>query len=498
MSELVWKPQKAFSDHFVTTSEELIANRSVFAPDILYHVDYGGRGSAKTYTWADAIVVEAALRKVRILVTREFQNSIEESIMDEIASAIENRGLQDFFDIKKTWIDGMNGSKFIFKGIKNNINNLKSISNVDIVLCEEAENVQKNSWDKLLPSIRPKSGKDPIFIIIFNPDNELDNTYQRWVSTPPSRCISKLINWRDNKYFPEFLNEQRLHCKKTMPVKEYENIWEGKPKGTGDDAIIDLEWVKAARFASRHQEWVNVGEIVVGYDPAGQGRDKNAVACRNGNVIDEVEQWLRSPDLRVASKRAFSMVIRRDAVEMEFDSCGGYGDGVEVFVKDAKIECINEFEAEGNTHKARMLEELNVVGFDAGAPVYNPDQKIKGTNKTAGETYSNRKAQVHGIVAQQFYNTFRFMVLGERDIEFGDMISLDIEDDTEFNDLARELSTPIWVKSLVNSKKKVEGKDAMYKRTGLPSPNGSDSIIMCSNPDKGTSLSDLLKLSMGG
>lgn len=497
MSRLVWKPQSAFAPHFNTSVEDIIKHRSVFTPGIIYHVDYGGRGSGKTHTWADAIVVEASLRPVRILVTREFQVSIEESIMDEIVSAIYARGLESFFDCKKSWIDGRNGSKFIFKGIKNNIKNLKSISNVDIVLCEEAEDVQKDSWDKLLPSIRPKSGKDPIFIIIFNPSNELDNTYQRWVVSPPDQCISRLINWRDNKYFPEFLNKQRLHCKNTMPLKDYEHIWEGKPLGSGDDSIIDLEWVKAARFASNHPEWENTERVRVGYDPAGQGRDSNACVAIPGNRLTNIDEWVKSPDLKEASKRAFSMAVEVGANDFLFDECGGLGDGVEVFVKDAKTECINALGEKDYEAKAK-LKALTVNGFNAGAQVHNPDQLIDGTSKKSGDMYANLKSQTHAIVAQKLYNTFRFVVLNERGIDFDDMLSIDIEDNDTFNKLARELSTPIWVKSLTNSKKKVEDKKAMEKRTGLPSPNIADAVIMCYDPSIDDGLGDLLRMAMGG
>lgn len=186
MSELVFKPQKAFARHFITDPKEIIRTRSIFPEDIRYHIDYGGRGSAKTWTWADAVVVEAALRPVRVLVTREFQNSIDESIKGEIEAAIEKRGWESFFDCQRDTTIGLNGSRFIYKGLKNNVQNIKSISDVDIVLCEESENISCASWEKLLPSIRPKGDRPPVFIVIFNPANELDDTYQRWiVNTPP-------------------------------------------------------------------------------------------------------------------------------------------------------------------------------------------------------------------------------------------------------------------------------------------------------------------------
>lgn len=485
MAALVWKPQKCFKDHFKTDMREIIRTHSIFAAGVQYHIDYGGRGSGKTWTWADAVVVEATLRKVRILVTREFQNSIEESVKDEIETAITNRGLDWFFDCKKTDITAKNGSKFIFKGIRNNIKSLKSISNVDIVLCEESENILKESWDKLLPSIRPKSGLDPIFIIIFNPDNELDDTYQRWIVNTPPGSVCRLINWSDNKYFPDHLNKQRLHAKATMPPKEYAHIWEGVPKGSGDDVIIQLDWIKAARFASRKEGFKQVGINVAAYDPAGQGRDFNAAMGRQGNIVNAYDEWLRSDDLRMATQRAMQLGESIDADMFRYDECGGFGDGVSVFVEDMGKEDPNSPGFTGMTDKdGHPIATINideVIPFNAGDTVIDPDEIINGTNKTNEETYTNSKAQAHGITAQLLYNTFRFVALNE-DVAPEDMISIDIEDDTVFNKLARELSTPIWVKSQTNSRKKVESKKDMEKRTGLASPNLADAFHMLFAP----------------
>lgn len=483
MSEFYWRPQESFADYFLTDAKKIFDACSIFASGVQYYISYGGRGSGKTVTWADAIVMEATLRKVRILVTREFQNSIEESIKDEIESAITNRGLDWFFDCQKTVIKARNGSRFIFKGIKNNIKSLKSISNVDIVLCEEAENILKESWEKLLPSIRPKSGLDPIFIIIFNPDNELDDTYQRWVENTPPGSIIKLINYSDNIFFPGHLEKQRLHAKRTLPPKDYNHIWEGVPKGSGDDVIIDLAWVKAARFASRREGFKQVGENVAAYDPAGQGRDFNAAMGRQGNIVNQYDEWLRSDDLRQATKRALQLAERAGADRFRYDECGGFGDGVSVFVSDFThddgLGFTKMIDDDGN--KIPTIEIDEVIPFNAGDGTIDPEEIINGTNKTNEETYTNAKAQAQGVTAQLLYNTFRFVVLGE-DVDSADMISIDIEDDEVFKKLARELSTPIWVKSQTNSKKKVESKKDMEKRTGLGSPNYGDAFHMLFAP----------------
>lgn len=486
MPSLVWKPQLAFADFFYTDTKTILEKRSVFRDDIVYFVPYGGRGSAKTWTFADAVVVEATLRPVRILITREFQNSIEESIRSEIVAAIENRGVEHFFQILKTEINGRNGSKFIFKGLRNNITNIKSISNVDIVLTEEAENISSDSWTKLLPSIRPRQRQyrngEPIVIVIFNPDDELDDTYQRFVESQPSMCLSKLINWRDNKYFTANLERQRQDCLRLRPKKEYENIWEGKPKGGSPDAIIELEWIKAARFASRHTDWplVDDPERRVCYDPAGQGRDSNAAVYRNGNIISEIDEWLKSDDLREASKRALNMAIGHQANVFGYDQCGGFGDGVAVFIDDA----IKVYQVDYAKEHNAAAPKIDIQPFDAGSSVVDPDAEMPGTTKKWGEQFSNAKAQVHAITSQQLYNTFRFIVLGERDIDADDLLSLDIGDDDMFKKLAKELKTPIWVRSNANSKKKVEGKKEMLKRTGLESPNIADAVHMTSAPQE--------------
>lgn len=474
--KLVWKPQESYADYFLTDVKDIVNHRSVFRPDIEFFVAQGGRGSAKSYSFVEACVTEATIRCVRILVCRELQNSIEESTKADIEAYIIENDLLHFFDIQAKVIIGKNGSRFIFKGLKNNINSLKSISDVDIVVCEEAESITQNSWDKLLPSIRPRDkitrGGTPIVVVIFNPDDELDDTYQRWVVTPPPNTISKSLNFPDNIFFPPHLDRQRLHYKKTRPQKDYEHEWLGKPKGAGADVIIDKDWILAARFASENPNFKKVGKKEVGYDPAGQGKDSHAVVYVDGNVLTEIDEWVISDDLREASNRAFKMALKYRADRFTFDTCGGLGDGVSVFISDQK---------EANPSAAL---HISVNAFNAGEAPQRADEPIvhlEGATrdeKTWGDIYINEKGQAWAITAQKLYNTYRFIVLGEIDQNPEDLCSIDIQDDAVFNKLARELSSPLWIKSKTNSKKKVESKADMEKRIGQKSPNIGDAYVM--------------------
>lgn len=504
--QLNFTPQKVFAPAYNMDVKDILEQRSFFNPDYDYFVDRGGRGGGKTVDKIKSVVLESTIRKVRVLVTREYLGSIAESTKAEIEEAITDLGLDHFFKVTEKQIVGANGSKFMFKGLKNNINNIKSIAAVDIVLVEEAEGVSEICWDKLLPSIRPKTGK-MIVIVIFNPDSELDATWQQWMVNTPPRTLITTCNYPDNKYFPEHLERLRLADLKNLPKRRYEKKWLGKPTGAEGDIIIDEAWLRAARFASHHEEWEKVGPKVVAYDPAGQGKDNHAVTYSDGNCVLEVDEWPLSPDLRMATRRALMMARKHEADEFTYDECGGFGDGVSVFAKDnvsgedvAKInkdidrKSLPEFFEHDTDKDGKELPQytypqidIKITPFNAGDSIENPEdwddeKKIKDTEKTPYEIYCNQKAHAHGVIAQQLYNTYRFIELGERGIPFEDMLSLDIEDDDVWKKIMREMSTALWVKSEANSKKKVESKKDMKKRTGQESPNINDAIVMLRAP----------------
>lgn len=510
MAALNFNPQPVFSPAYNMDVKDVMIERSFFNSAYDYFVDVGGRGGGKTVDKIKSVVLESTIRKVRVLVTREFLGSIAESTKAEIEQCISDEGLDHFFNVTEKQIVGINGSKFMFKGLKNNINNIKSIAAVDIVIVEEAEGVSEVCWDKLLPSIRPKSGK-MIVIVIFNPDSKLDATWTQWMINTPDRTLITKCNYCDNIFFPAHLERLRLSDKKNLPKRRYEKKWLGIPSGAEGDIIIDETWIEAARFASRHPDWVKEGPKRVAYDPAGQGRDSNAVVYADGNCIEEVDEWVKSSDLREASRRSLVMVRKHKADQYSYDECGGFGDGVSVFVGDnvsgddkskitdkTDMNSIPDFgfcpgdgkdnikfgyNKEKTEYHYQKINNLNVIPFNAGDPVLAPEHEvINGTEKLPHEIYCNQKAHAHGVVAQMLYNTFRFIELGERDINPVDMLSFDIEDDELFKKITREMSTAIWVKSENNSKKKVEGKKEMKKRTGQESPNINDSVMMLYAP----------------
>ena len=203
----------------------------------------GGRGSAKSWSFARALLVLGSTRKLRILCTREVQKSIKQSVHKLLKDQIEAMGLTSFYRVLENEIRGSNGSEFSFSGLSDQtVDSIKSFEGCDIVWVEEAQSVSKRSWSVLIPTIR-KEGSE--IWLSFNPELETDETYDRFITNQPDDAIIVDMNYTDNPWFPEVLDKERLHAKATLPKTEYENIWEGKCMPAVQGAIYYDEIAKA-------------------------------------------------------------------------------------------------------------------------------------------------------------------------------------------------------------------------------------------------------------
>lgn len=204
-----------------------------------YKVAYGGRGAGKSETAARCLLILSLQKKIRILCTRELQNSITDSVHKLLSDLISDLGLNNYFTITKTSIRNVYGSEFLFKGLKNNINEIKSLQGVNIVWVEEAERVSENSWQVLIPTIREN---DSEIWILFNPDDPKSATYTRFILNPNPESIVVKINWNDNHWFPEVLRKEMEYDKKVNSEK-YDWIWEGNPRVINDSQIFKGKWI---------------------------------------------------------------------------------------------------------------------------------------------------------------------------------------------------------------------------------------------------------------
>jgi len=215
---------------------------ALFQPEkTRYRIFYGGRGGAKSWCFARALLAKGTKQPMRILCAREFQTSIKDSVHKLLSDQIYELNMESFYEITQTTIRGINGTEFIFAGIKNNTNNIKSIEGIDVAWVEEAQSVSANSWNVLIPTIRKQ---DSEIWVSFNPELPTDDTWKRFVESPPESSVVVKVNWNDNPWFPETLNLERLSLK-SRDLSAYNNVWEGATRNTVDGAIFGKEMEQA-------------------------------------------------------------------------------------------------------------------------------------------------------------------------------------------------------------------------------------------------------------
>lgn len=203
-----------------------------------FKVAFGGRGAAKSWGIARALLIIGAERKLRILCTREVQKSIKDSVHKLLSDQIGLLGYDAIYTVLRDEIRGRNGTEFLFAGLSDiTAASLKSFEGVDIAWVEEAQGVSKRSWSVLIPTIR-KGGSE--IWVSFNPELDTDETYVRFVEKTPPGCVLMPMNWRDNPWFSDKQRADKDHLQKTDP-ESFENVWEGKPRTTIAGAIYKNE-----------------------------------------------------------------------------------------------------------------------------------------------------------------------------------------------------------------------------------------------------------------
>ena len=207
-----------------------------------YKIYYGGRGGAKSWSLARALLVMGIQRPIRILCAREIQKTIKDSVHQLLCDQIELLGLGRYYEILQTEIKSTNGGRISFTGLKHNTKeSLKSHEGVDICWVEEADKVSASSWKILKPTIRKEGSQ---IWISYNPELEEDTTHQEFVINPPGNSIVVKVGWRDNPWFPAVLEEERLELK-SRNIDEYLHVWEGNCREILDGAIYAEELRRA-------------------------------------------------------------------------------------------------------------------------------------------------------------------------------------------------------------------------------------------------------------
>jgi phage terminase large subunit len=202
----------------------------VFVGEARYRGAYGGRGSGKSRSFAKMAAVRGYQLSQEgksgvIVCGREFMNSLDESSMAEVKAAIASEPwLAEHYDVGEKYIRTKDRRiDFAFIGLRHNLDSIKSKTRIHVLWVDEAEPVSETAWLKITPTVREHGSE---IWVTWNPERKKSPTHQRFRANPPNRSKIVEINWRDNPWFPDVLEEERLNDKRDRP-DQYDHVWEG-------------------------------------------------------------------------------------------------------------------------------------------------------------------------------------------------------------------------------------------------------------------------------
>jgi phage terminase large subunit len=252
-----------------------IATAPVYEPILgraRYIGAYGGRGSGKSWFFAEKLV-ERAIEQPGLMwvCIREVQKSLAQSAKRNIELKIQALGVGSLFEVQKSEIITPGGvdpatgirmppGRIIFQGMQNHTaESAKSLESFDGAWIEEGQTLSATSFQMLRPTIRkkdrlldgtfreseiwaswnPRKAKDPIDGFFRGNDDETGN----WKPFPGSLCIH--ANWNDNPWFHETAMVDEKNYDFERDKDAYSHVWLGEYEKNSEARVFKnwkVEW----------------------------------------------------------------------------------------------------------------------------------------------------------------------------------------------------------------------------------------------------------------
>jgi phage terminase large subunit len=250
-----------------------------------YKFAWGGRVASKTVSICKSLLYIADTKKVRILCTREIQNSIKESVHSELSNLIDNLGYSNFEITNNSIFNVQTKSEFLFAGLwgQEKKQSIKGYDSIDIAWVEEAQAVSQGSLNILLPTIRKESSEIWFSYNPRLPDDPIELLRNR---IPISDKVEVPINWIDNPYLSNSILKDIELSKQAYDngiSDDYLHVYLGMPICFSDKAIFKQKEI----VESINRNISDEGQIEIGADIARFGGDRIVFFKRKGlKVID--------------------------------------------------------------------------------------------------------------------------------------------------------------------------------------------------------------------
>ena len=280
----------------------------------------GGRGGGKTEFLARATLFWGSKNTLKVVCGRETQATIEDSVHGTLSRVIGQYNLS--YKVQKSYLENDNGTRFIFKGFKEQGRaNIKGLDDVDVLWVDEAEQLTQETLNIIMPTVRKD---DAIVIFSMNRKTRHDAVYKRFADDPD--CLHIHLNYDENPSCPQILIDEALKCK-ARDEREYDHIWLGEPLDQTDDYLFNVKKLDEMLTNQPHGDVLKI-QRVIGFDYAAQGNDLCAATVLerkspvHWKIIDQITWSSPDPDI---SKGKILSIIGEYQPEVSVIDIGGMG-----------------------------------------------------------------------------------------------------------------------------------------------------------------------------
>lgn len=283
---------------------------------------YGGRYSLKSHTVARLVLIRARQEKTRVACFREFQNSISESSYQLLTDLIKQYELKEFNCTNNSIVNTLNGSDFIFKGLWNNEQSIKSIEGIDIAWVEEAQTISEKSLEVLTPTVR-KEGSQIIYT--YNRLLEDDPVHKRLVIEGRPNTLIINTNYEialKYKMMPDVILQEVLDDQAKRPAL-FKHKWLGEPSNLERKIYKDWAYLDEIPHEARLERY--------GLD-FGYTNDPTAIVAvykyNDGYIFDEIAFQKGLSNKQIADillNQPLALVVADSAEPKSIDELKLYG-----------------------------------------------------------------------------------------------------------------------------------------------------------------------------
>lgn len=159
-------------------------------------------------------------RRRKVLIIRKVARTLKDSVFQLVLDTLEQFQFLPYCKINNSTfsITLPNGSVFLFKGIDDGGEKIKSITGITDIFIEEATELIYDDFSQLDLRLR-ENATDLQMMLCFNPVSKVNWCFKHWFEngTPPNTLIVK-TTYKDNRFLPDAYIKSLESMMNTNPV----------------------------------------------------------------------------------------------------------------------------------------------------------------------------------------------------------------------------------------------------------------------------------------